>query len=308
MSWRKKILIGTGCLLLFILVAVRVLSDSEPEYQGEGITEWTHRYAIALLKEDKVAQKNAEVAIREIGTNGIPSILASIAQEPDLVELPSFIRSIPLLGDSLWRARLKREMAPRAALHFFKILGPGCSSAVPALAAIIDSPPEGDVQYRAMLALVHIGDASLPYMWAYLEDHEHPYRLLARSSLAQASFDRFTNGFVIVPQIASWYMEIDADPTTKMTNWRLQAGANSTARSYLEHLNEEAILTILDHASKNSNATMREAAVYGLGYYRQKASIAFAFGDPDQWVRIAATNVYRQRRWGGKSVLPTASQ
>src|SRR5262245_15912350 len=78
MSLRHKKLAGVIlCTALSALLVWRFLHSSEPVYNGKTLTAWAQQYGSNNWRggDTALAAREAEAAIREIGTNGIPFLL-----------------------------------------------------------------------------------------------------------------------------------------------------------------------------------------------------------------------------------------
>jgi hypothetical protein len=131
--------VGKKCRVISVALSIAVLGGlawfvlaaREPSYQGKSLGVWLDQYT---HDGDKSARDAGEMAVREIGTNAIPTLLR-------------FMRKT----DSPWKLKLialiQRQKAVK--IHFitaydrnyqafkgFGILGPKASGAVPALMEI----------------------------------------------------------------------------------------------------------------------------------------------------------------------------
>ncbi|MFN7140685.1 MAG: hypothetical protein ACK4UN_15220 [Limisphaerales bacterium] len=133
MFLRKRMLVGTACLIAGAAIVLFVWFNSEPRYQGRTISDWTYAYATSQLDGDQKGEQEAEFAIRSIGTNGIPKMVACLSQEIGAIPYPVMLLRMPVLGDWLFEMKRKRDDKAWAAIHFFRLLGPVCTSAIPQL-------------------------------------------------------------------------------------------------------------------------------------------------------------------------------
>jgi HEAT repeat protein len=146
------------------LLATRRTTD-EPSYQDKRLSEW-----VSLLKDNNsdsfdVTGNQIQLAIQSMGTNALPYLLECISYEP-----PRWRREI--------RKRLPDEFADngkvqglvdgqahdraRAAVLAFAMLGTNASPAIPELVSLMQ---DTNTPYRAVLAMValgEIGDAGFP--------------------------------------------------------------------------------------------------------------------------------------------------
>jgi hypothetical protein len=118
-----------------------LLRSSEPTYQGKTLTDWLSEYHDDLLQADATELANSKLAIKAIGTNGIPTLL-KLLQAKDIKgtqQLESFVQRLGLKSFQITHAKEKWELADRG----FVLLGKDAGSAAPALANLLKtSPPE----------------------------------------------------------------------------------------------------------------------------------------------------------------------
>jgi len=117
--------------------------DSETAFEGKPISFWLHQYESTYVSnepEKVAAKKEAEIAVRSIGTNAIPMLLKMVAK-----------------GASWPHGRPKVNID---AIDGFEILGASASNAVPALVTIFEDSPSPSAQATAALALAGIGSGA----------------------------------------------------------------------------------------------------------------------------------------------------
>jgi hypothetical protein len=141
------------CLPLFFLLTSPI---RQPTYRGRPLTSWLEQYSTNhFVRRGSDADKEAEHAIREIGTNAIPSLLTLLRSDSGLAKkvarsLPRRIASRIYLDDHL-----------RLASHGFVALGTNASPALPHLIAL-SKDHDRDVRYSATYSLGHLGTAAEP--------------------------------------------------------------------------------------------------------------------------------------------------
>jgi hypothetical protein len=110
---------------------------SEPVYQGKPLSYWCDQYAAnRYLETDKEPKKQAETAIRAIGTNAIPTLLRMLKARDSklklkLIELASKQHVINIE----WKTATDRHYEASMA---FMCLGPEAKFAVPGLIEILN--------------------------------------------------------------------------------------------------------------------------------------------------------------------------
>ena len=140
------------------LIAVPSARASEPSYDGKPLSEW-----LLILEEGHTesSEQDAQAAIRQIGTNGIPILvdLLGVYDDRSAKRVLSKLHNKDLTAYFKWdenpdsRAKNLRELA----LDGFSILGTNAESAVPQITKEIYS----DEAARALLAIGPKGFSAL---------------------------------------------------------------------------------------------------------------------------------------------------
>jgi HEAT repeat protein len=179
------------------LIAVGVLvwwawPQKEQTYQGKPLSFWIDQYQAHLLargdSEPALKRNQAQAAIREIGTNALPALLAMVSKKDSplksrlltLARKQSFIK-FRLNNDDYYHARssygfgalgpiakpavpalieLLHDKNPRVracAAHSLGMIGPDAESAIPALLPLLDERNEGIPILESMwtLGVIH---------------------------------------------------------------------------------------------------------------------------------------------------------
>ena len=155
-------------LLFFVATGVLFVgcSGGEPRYQGKTLSKWLILYQNA--EEAGPAERQAEEAIRAIGTNALPYLTKWIASDDP-------------------------EPATQAK-EGFKILGPVAAPAVPALTGLLTSTNEL-VAGMAASALASVGAPAVPAMLAALTNRSYKISLNAILALPELG----TNALPAIP-------------------------------------------------------------------------------------------------------------
>ena len=77
--WRKKHWILLGCGIALVLIVI-LLPERQPQFDGRSLSQW-----IAILdgSDPEISTQQADLAIRSIGSNGVPFYLTWLQyQEP----------------------------------------------------------------------------------------------------------------------------------------------------------------------------------------------------------------------------------
>src|SRR6185436_15838719 len=160
--------------LLFVVVLAAVtaslaawlfLRRVEPVYNGKPLTAWAQQYGSNNWSRRKELAREAEFAIRQIGTNSIPILLDLMrARDSDLKKrlrkhLPQKWHDALHLNDDSGRMR-------RIGAHGLAALGTNAPAAVPALIDLATRHPDEDGRYIAVFALRTLGpatEAAIPF-------------------------------------------------------------------------------------------------------------------------------------------------
>ncbi len=160
------------CLIICARYAFRS-RPPDPSYNGRPLSEWLLLYGRSNghLQSDAVSQE-AAMAIRHIGTNALPLLLAWSDYEPPMLRyhLTTFAQKMP---SWLQRSRpmqrlytnLEADERSRYAVYAFAALGQTASPAIPELARRASRPRHPIPSIRrdhAMLALGYIGKPAVP--------------------------------------------------------------------------------------------------------------------------------------------------
>ena len=184
---RKKLALIMAAAATAVCAILAVFSGKpEPSLSGRPLSQWIQRYnshpfsGFAEQTDDEAAD-----AIRHIGTNGIPWLLAWLSYETPqwrrklestAADLASHIGDAPLrITYALTQDEKKRLRADQAA-YAFSALGPTAKPAAPALVRItrLGSVENGlGPDDRARLALGYIGLPAIPAIADELSNPSH---------------------------------------------------------------------------------------------------------------------------------------
>lgn len=151
---------GLLLFLIFIAIAFRLSARaSEPSYNGKPLSEW-----LLVLKEGHTesSERDAQAAIRQIGTNGIPVMvdLISVYDDWSAKKVLSKLHNKDLTAYFKWdenpysRAKNLRKLG----LNGFSILGTNAECAVPQITKVLAYSDEAP---RALLAVGPKGFSAL---------------------------------------------------------------------------------------------------------------------------------------------------
>jgi hypothetical protein len=176
MRWRWWIAISVlGCSLLLLAVG---RPQREPSYQGKPLRVWLKGFE----SESPEAHWRSAEAIRQIGTNAVPSLIAQLRHKQTIKE-PRWKQELRtwLAKQSLIKINLPHPISERRqALAALDALGPKAKDATPALELLLhETPPDP----QALLVLARIGPEAIPALTRALTNDEKVIRFGARSCL-----------------------------------------------------------------------------------------------------------------------------
>jgi len=158
--WPRYVIFFTLCVVL-LTFGFASSSQREPTYRGQTLTYW-------LMKSCFEGDKDATAAVRQIGTNALPSLTKWLLYEPSTMKLRMLDASEKLprkicnplrdfiAGDRLWKVR------PDLADYGFALLGPEAHPAIPELVRALNLHMKDHYYFRITAVLRYIADDSLP--------------------------------------------------------------------------------------------------------------------------------------------------
>lgn len=175
---RRRRVITVSIVGGLVLVLAMFWSRSEPHYQGKSLSFWLRGFESETME----ARFQSADALRHIGTNALPQLLARL-REPVLRQEPAWrqrLRAI-LSKQSFIKINIPRPADRRAeALAALDALGPAAKDAVPALGELLNQKPP---DHRALIVLVGMGQEAIPTLTRALTNDEKVIRLGARVCL-----------------------------------------------------------------------------------------------------------------------------
>ena len=151
--WRA-LQIFLACSLVALIVWVAWPRDSEPLYRGKKLSEWLFLYTV--YKATKAGSSEpAALAVREIGTNGLPWLMRAISFEPAQWQQAAAKLPQPFCRVAMFRSGILQRAE---ALHGFHILGPAARPAIPQLTDWANNAPTSSLRKAyAQVALREMG-------------------------------------------------------------------------------------------------------------------------------------------------------
>jgi hypothetical protein len=163
-------------------------SEPEPVYNGKRLSEWLKFYADATDRfptlEVQQEFKNTDSAMRQIGTNAIPSLLRLLRVKDSTltVKLLDLLQEQHVIKIKYTRASYWNL----AAGHGFQVLGAKAQNAVPALIEIVNANISPSSQYCSLIVLANIGPSAkdaVPSLLQWVTNADGAVRLSATNAL-----------------------------------------------------------------------------------------------------------------------------
>jgi hypothetical protein len=184
---RKKFRILLAILLVPFIIGLAwfIWPAHEPSFQGRLLSDWMIQFATSDDNSPTQRQKDAEVAIRKIGTNGVPIYLQWLAKK----EFAPKEKAILLLRkQSVFSFRIfTADEYHIMGRYGFEILGSEAAYAVPDLVGLLTGTNDKDIQAEAAVSLGRIGSAAsnaVPALIKSLDGTNGFVRYMAASALA----------------------------------------------------------------------------------------------------------------------------
>ncbi len=285
-------LVGAGFLFLAVS-AIALRRAPEPSYAGRSLSEWLLLLQAPQFSNAAPSKTEAADAIRHIGTDAIPPVLAWIQYE-----IPGWKKLATRLA---FRMRLQRLIPhhdsqlerAEAAEQAFGVLGTSAASAIPRLSEMIKDPKREGTRSgrRAVGALSRIGQESVPTLSSALLNPEAPNRWLVAArirEMARAGLDVS----LAIPALLKCSQDRNVSAAKAAKNELISIAS----------LHPEEVLPPIGRVFETADDwELRVAAALILGEVPTltpdaERTLLGALTDPDVRVRSAATNAFRARR------------
>jgi hypothetical protein len=207
MTRRRIIRWGVMAAVVFAaLVVIWFRTPREPVYNGKTLTEWLEQYQRSDLRGQ--AHREAEEAIRMIGTNGLAMLLQwASAEDSPLKE--KIISKIPEMWRERWGSRTADDENWRAFIGL-NILGADAKPIVPDLSRLLDARDTNVLHYAAF-DLAQMGSAAVGAAPALVQKLANPNMMVR--------FDAFYAVMRIAPDGApnGWasYLQTNRQPVSE---------------------------------------------------------------------------------------------
>jgi HEAT repeat protein len=280
-------------LVLLLAVAVfcvwllRPNRVPDPWSNGRPLSHWVFLVGGSNGVPAPPEQKEEAIkAVRELGTNAVPSLMAWMNYEPTITRNPVIFRTAVRLPQKILASRpVQRflgdphagELAQNAA-EALGILGPAAAPAVPELtrrASVPWSLTPSSRRDRAMLALAGLGPPALPVMATHLSSPDGGGGLWSMACISRLG----TNAYPLVPLIVK---------NLNQTNGFV-AMINARMLGELK-LDPELVIPALTRSLRDPRRDVRMEAPNALAEFGELARTALpaltnALADPDPDVR-----------------------
>jgi hypothetical protein len=175
MNKRLRIVIGLLLASALGLLVWEASGPREPVFEGRPLTSWLDHHVASSAASppyNSPGWKKADQALRSIGTNAIPTLLAMIrAKDP----APVVLKLLQVAGRYRWTGINYRYALTRneEAEYAFEVLGTNAVGAVSELIKIYERDISRSSQRCAALALGHIGRGAQAALPALIRDFTH---------------------------------------------------------------------------------------------------------------------------------------
>lgn len=274
---RKRWLIALTAGVIAFAFWFFVLRNTEPAYKGRRLSEWVRNYQVArgswadrhgtsfrIGESDPTAMHECEQAIRAIGTNGLPHLVAWVAQGPApwgdqrariARHLPKWMTQWKPVQS--WIGHSEDEKRAEAVLSAFGVLGAQAAPAIPQLERIVYETNQGPQRHRALTALAFIGLPSYHAMTNFM---------------TRPAFD----GEYTTVEFYLRYYGIDALPTLLQNLASQNEHVAAPSALLLGQLRQEPdkAIPVLIKATTSPIGRVRALAAHALGDYGPEAASA----------------------------------
>jgi HEAT repeat protein len=151
-----------------LITFLRPFYPAQPVHNGKPLIAWAQQYGSNNWTANRAAAEEAQVAIRQIGTNSIPFLLRLMESRESSLK-KRFRQVLP----RKWHATLRLEDQSgdvrRIGAHGLAALGTNAPGAVPPLIELAKNHPDEDGRYLAVFALRTLGPAAEPAVPFYIQ-------------------------------------------------------------------------------------------------------------------------------------------
>lgn len=254
MSRKQKVAIPFGLALLVVAwLVISIQSQREPTYNGRRLSDWARQYGANHWSTNRAAANEAEIAIRHIGTNGIPRFLDLMQRRNSA--LKSKVRKfVPRKWHDKLHLQERAGEFRRVGAHGIAALGTNAAVALPSLMQIATRHPEQDGRYIAVFAIRTLGPASEPALPFLIQCLTNSFADIRDDAALGIGYNRLR------PQIAiPALVQYVSFAKTSSRSYELRDAIQSLAR-----LSPNAALEIVFPMLEDANPSYRDCATNGL--------------------------------------------
>jgi hypothetical protein len=166
----RKHLIAVACLAALIALANFLSRDHEPTYQGHPLSYWVSRDDV--YHESSGEKREAEVAIQQIGTNGLPFLLKWMRHDRPgwRSKAIDLARRLPTWAIANWIEKSNAEILAGNSCEALSALGEHATPILPHLMALLTNGAPDSTALSASEVLARIGTNALPPLVSAIED------------------------------------------------------------------------------------------------------------------------------------------
>lgn len=299
-----------GKRVIFVILAGAVLGcfifltrDAEPSYQGKSLRQWMDQYCWpdnptaadlfprkTFFEQSAARQNEAAQAIRQIGTNAIPTLLQWEDQDSLVAWKVKLLAGLPKVLQrwqalNWWLAAQDQYRVTRA-LSGFYILGVNATPAVPELTRRMQTRNSGS-GVAAAAALANMGAAALPVLLSALTNSGTPNRVMVLRCAANAT-RAASNDISGIRILAQCVLDTNA-------------AVGAMAAIELGSITNQPGLAVpaLIAGLKQPRGQVRARCVEALANYGAQARVAVPAlmpyrNDPNRFVRMAASSTLQK--------------
>jgi hypothetical protein len=246
--WRKKHWILLGCGIALVLIVI-LLPERQPQFDGRSLSQW-----IAILdgSDPEISTQQADLAIRSIGSNGVPFYLTWLQyQEPPWrTRLANQAGRLPgKFGDAAENLVLGRgRQRQRAAFTALCTLGPDAKPALPFLTQQLAGPNPW-MSVTAMTLIGHMHDVGLPTLLTILTNGSPTaLRSLAIDTLG-AQWTQFTATNVVQSAVTACLDDPDRE-----------VAFNAAGILCIHKIAQDRAIRVFAEALESNNRKLRQSA------------------------------------------------
>ncbi len=210
-------------LLVVVLVTclLVVLRRDQPYHHGKSLYTWLLQHAEASAAGDKRACDQAEIAISQIGTNALPTLLLWITKK-DSATKKSLLANWPLVRQMNLQAANDYHARTTYACGVLKSIA---KPIVPNLIGLLKDP-DPDIRDAAAFALCQIGPAAQEAVPGLIQSLEDP---LAKSNAFAALRSLGVKPEVVVAALIAQLSSTNSASQSLAMDCLYQYGTNATA-------------------------------------------------------------------------------